>query len=160
MPCYHPIDAWHSAKGVSFVPTIDAKDIRLPCGRCIGCRLERSRQWALRLTHEKRFHAESAFITLTYDENHLPEGGSLDLKHFQNFMKRLRFELSPKKKFDSSTPVNTAKKKADRIITLSFLVTTFCVIAVICLNLFVAIPPGRVLFLRACGLLALTAWVM
>lgn len=40
--------------------------------------------------HELRFHDESAFITLTYDENHLPEGGSLDLKHFQDFMKRLR----------------------------------------------------------------------
>ena len=90
MPCYHPIDAWHSSRGVAFVETLDSNKIKLPCGRCIGCRLERSRQWALRLVHEKRFHEESAFITLTYDENNLPEGGSLEVKHFQDFMKRLR----------------------------------------------------------------------
>lgn len=90
MPCYHPIDAWRSASGIRFHPIIDAQQIRLPCGRCIGCRLERSRQWAVRLVHEKRFHDESAFITLTYDEGHLPRDGSLNVKHFQDFMKRLR----------------------------------------------------------------------
>lgn len=93
MPCYHPLSAWHSASGVSFRPIIDSCPIKLPCGRCIGCRLERSRQWAVRLVHEKRFHEDSAFITLTYDEDHLPEGGSLDVKHFQDFMKRLRRRL-------------------------------------------------------------------
>jgi hypothetical protein len=90
MPCYHPIDAWRSAKGVFFRDTIDADKIRLPCGRCIGCRLERSRQWAVRLVHEKRFHDSSSFITLTYDEEHIPGDGSLNVKHFQDFMKRLR----------------------------------------------------------------------
>lgn len=93
MPCYHPIAAWRTRHGVFFRDTIDSQPIKLPCGRCIGCRLERSRQWAVRLVHEKRFHEESAFITLTYDEDHLPPGGSLDVKHFQDFMKRLRFRL-------------------------------------------------------------------
>lgn len=97
MPCYHPISAWRNAKGVSFIPNMDGHPIRLPCGRCIGCRLERSRQWAVRLVHENRFHDESAFITLTYDENHLPRDGSLDIKHFQDFMKRLRKFLHPRK---------------------------------------------------------------
>jgi len=97
VPCYHPIDAWLSAKGVFFRDTVDSKQIKLPCGRCIGCRLERSRQWALRLTHEQRFHTESSFITLTYSEEHLPKDGSLDFKHFQDFMKRFRFSVSPKK---------------------------------------------------------------
>lgn len=92
MPCYHPIDAWRSARGVSFVDTVDSSKIKLPCGRCIGCRLERSRQWAMRLVHEKRFHERSSFITLTYDEKHLPEDRSLNVKHFQDFMKRLRKE--------------------------------------------------------------------
>lgn len=96
MPCYFPITAYQNSKGVYFRDTIDASEIRLPCGRCIGCRLERSRQWALRLTHEKRFHEHTSFITLTYDKDNLPSGGSLDLKHFQDFMKRLRKELAPK----------------------------------------------------------------
>lgn len=97
MPCYHPLDAWRTAKGVFFRDTPESCKIKLPCGRCIGCRLERSRQWALRLVHEKRFHEKSSFITLTYDETNLPKDGSLDVKHFQDFMKRLRFELAPKK---------------------------------------------------------------
>lgn len=96
MPCYHPIDAWHSARGIFFRDTIDSKKIKLPCGRCIGCRLERSRQWAVRLVHENRFHDESAFITLTYDKKHLPKDGSLNVLDFQLFMKRLRKSLEPK----------------------------------------------------------------
>ena len=97
MPCYRPLSAWRHSQGVTFVPTIDASPIKLPCGNCIGCRLERSRQWALRLTHEKRLHSESSFITLTYDSSHIPRDGSLNVKHFQDFMKRLRKEISPQK---------------------------------------------------------------
>jgi len=93
MPCYHPISAYRTSSGVYFHDVINSSPIKLPCGRCIGCRLERSRQWAVRLVHEKRFHEESAFITLTYDDEHLPEGGSLNVKHFQDFMKRLRDRL-------------------------------------------------------------------
>lgn len=42
-------------------------------------------------------HPENAFITLTYDQAHLPANGSLVLEHFQNFMKRLRKRHEPKK---------------------------------------------------------------
>lgn len=68
----------------------DSSEIKLPCSRCIGCKLERSRQWAVRLLHENKQHERSSFITLTYSEAHLPKDGSLNLKHFQDFMKRLR----------------------------------------------------------------------
>jgi hypothetical protein len=64
--------------------------IELPCGQCIGCRLERSRQWAMRCLHESSLHDRNAFITLTYDDSNLPLGGSLDYADFQKFMKRLR----------------------------------------------------------------------
>lgn len=97
MPCYHPLDAWRDAKGVHFRIVADSTPIKLPCGNCIGCRLERSRQWAVRLVHEKRFHDESSFITLTYAQEHLPRDGSLNVKHFQDFMKRLRKSIEPKK---------------------------------------------------------------
>lgn len=62
--------------------------VRVPCGQCIGCRLERARQWAVRLMHEKRLHKESVFLTLTYDDDHCPNG--LVKRDFQLFMKRLR----------------------------------------------------------------------
>jgi hypothetical protein len=67
-----------------------AELLRLPCGQCIGCRLDRSREWATRLMHEARSHEETCFITLTYDESNLPQGATLVKEHFTLFMKRLR----------------------------------------------------------------------
>lgn len=64
--------------------------VEVPCGQCIGCRLERSRQWAIRCVHEAQLHSENCFITLTYNNDHLPADGSLDVTHWQKFMKRLR----------------------------------------------------------------------
>lgn len=61
----------------------------LPCGQCIGCRLERSRQWAIRCVHHAQCYEHNAFITLTYDPEHL-ETRSLDHRDWQLFMKRLR----------------------------------------------------------------------
>lgn len=44
----------------------------------------------MRCVHEASLHDENAFITLTYDDEHLPQDGSLHIEHFQKFMKRLR----------------------------------------------------------------------
>ncbi len=68
------------------------RPITLPCGQCIGCRLENSRQWAIRCFHEAALHDQNCFVTLTYDDEHLPAGGTLVLRDFQLFMKRLRKE--------------------------------------------------------------------
>lgn len=65
-------------------------ELQLPCGQCIGCRLERSRQWAIRCLHEASLYEDNCFVTLTYAPEHLPQDGSLVKKHFQDFMKRLR----------------------------------------------------------------------
>lgn len=80
-------------RSIVFNPSQGFRDlpITVPCGQCIGCRLERSRQWAIRLVHEKQLHEASGFLTLTYDPKHLPKHGSLHKKHFQDFMKRYRF---------------------------------------------------------------------
>lgn len=69
----------------------------LPCGQCVGCRLERSRQWAVRCMHEASLYDDNSFITLTYDDVHLPADGSLQLADFQCFMKRLRKSVAPKR---------------------------------------------------------------
>lgn len=65
-------------------------EVKLPCGRCIGCRLERSRQWAIRCVHEASMYEKNSFITLTFAPEHLPKSGSLEKRDFQLFMKRLR----------------------------------------------------------------------
>lgn len=77
--------------------------IEIPCGRCIGCRLDYSRDWANRCIIECGYHSASYFVTLTYNENHVPvsyyadpETGealpslTLCLRDVQNFFKRLR----------------------------------------------------------------------
>lgn len=94
MPCYHPLSAYQCADGTivfqerRWFNTV--KTLSLPCGQCIGCRLERSRQWAMRCMHEAQLHEKNCFITLTYDNTHLPSDGSLHYKDFQLFIKRLR----------------------------------------------------------------------
>lgn len=67
-----------------------ASPVDLPCGQCIGCRLERSRDWATRIMHEASLHDRSSFITLTYEDLHLPKCGTLVKKHVQDFLKRFR----------------------------------------------------------------------
>lgn len=42
-------------------------------------------------------HTENSFLTLTYDNAHLPKDGSLKVEHCQGFMKRLRSRISPTK---------------------------------------------------------------
>lgn len=66
------------------------QELRLPCGECVGCKMERARQWAVRCLHESFMHERNCFITLTYNDKHLPMYGELDYREFQNFMKRLR----------------------------------------------------------------------
>lgn len=62
---------------------------QLPCGKCISCRLEYARQWAIRCVHEAQMHPSNCFITLTYSETNL-KSPKLNYEDFQKFMKRLR----------------------------------------------------------------------
>lgn len=51
----------------------------------------------MRCMHEAAMHEENCFLTLTYDEEHVPEGGSLRKSDYQDFMKRLRRAIEPRK---------------------------------------------------------------
>lgn len=68
-------------------------ELKLPCGRCMACRIEKTRQWGLRAEHEAKFHDENCFITLTYAPENLPP--SLEKRPLQLFMKRLRKQIHP-----------------------------------------------------------------
>lgn len=69
----------------------------VPCGRCLSCRIQKSKEWAVRIMHETDYHEGSSFITLTYDSDFLPENMSVEKEEFQKFMKRLRKAVYPKK---------------------------------------------------------------
>lgn len=96
MPCYSPLQAYlphggSDSKKIIFDEALDhGAPINLPCGQCIGCRLEYSRQWAIRCVHESKLYEKNCFITLTFREDDLPRDEGLDVEVFQKFMKRLR----------------------------------------------------------------------
>lgn len=114
VPCYKPIMALvrkpppgvPGKATISFPKTMPSADTArhgtptpLPCGQCIGCRLERSRQWAIRLMKELKLHDRSSFLTLTYHDDHLPRLSNgrptLVLDDVQLFLKKLRKHFSP-----------------------------------------------------------------
>ena len=104
MSCYYPLRAWRAKSpnpsgkfGITFNRSEAQQDeeLNIACGNCIGCRLERSKVWAIRCSHEASCHAHNCFITLTYDDKHLPADGSLIKAHFTQFMKNLRKRVRP-----------------------------------------------------------------
>lgn len=84
------------------------RPVKISCGQCIGCRLDRAASWSLRIMHEVQTLSESclacagvgaekqrhtcgcSFVTLTYTPQYLPEDGGLSVSHWQKFAKRLR----------------------------------------------------------------------
>lgn len=98
MPCYWPLRGYIGPKRddnkVNIVwkrtQSNKGETLYVPCGQCIGCRLERSRQWAIRCVKEASLYDDNCFLTLTYKDEKLPKDGSLKLEHWQLFFKRLR----------------------------------------------------------------------
>lgn len=68
--------------------------IPIPCGSCIGCRMDKAREWKIRNCLELQYNPECYFVTLTYSDRYLPrlDDGTpfLYKKQFQLFLKRLR----------------------------------------------------------------------
>lgn len=131
MPCYHPLHGFLRYDGVSGKsymkvfpsdvtgveldgspvrgdpysykddPSIETGFLEIPCGKCIGCRQDQSKEWANRLMMEMNYHDSAYFVTLTYDNDHVPivfddETGeangfmTLNKRDVQLFMKLLR----------------------------------------------------------------------
>jgi hypothetical protein len=68
----------------------------LPCGKCVGCRIAKSREWTYRLTNEMQNWKDAVFITLTYDEQNLPKDGKLQKIHLQKYFRAMRKRLKSK----------------------------------------------------------------
>lgn len=99
MSCSHPLLAYYSAtvnpsgrrslvfdKSKAFSPV----PVRISCGKCMRCRLERAYKWSARIVHEASLNNENIFVTLTYDDDNLPDNNSLSVTDYQLFLKRLR----------------------------------------------------------------------
>lgn len=83
----------------------DNNAIVVPCCRCVGCRLDYSRIWAERCFHEAQQYEHNYFLTLTYDDVHLPKSETTGVPTLKNdeiskFMKALRQYFKTKFDFD------------------------------------------------------------
>lgn len=99
MTCTKPLDAFRVKGGAVVVVERGGRAphnattrtaFQVPCGKCIGCRMENARQWGIRCLHEAKCWHANSYVTLTYATENLPPGGSLCLRDVQLFMKRLR----------------------------------------------------------------------
>lgn len=104
MPCFKPIAAvqpFPGAQPLLYGPVKTHGHLRpihgridLPCNDCIGCFRRTSLEWACRCVHEAQMHRYNAYITLTYDDEHLPENNSLQHRDYVLFMKALRNQIA------------------------------------------------------------------
>lgn len=113
MPCYHPLvrslnpygecnpsTGKRLGKIIGKLESFDEVAARqlldeglwelVPCQQCIGCRIQRSKDWAVRIVHEASLFENNCFVTLTFDDAHLPADGSVCVRDLQLFMKLLR----------------------------------------------------------------------
>lgn len=94
MPCYRSKPAWENTvkgrKSISFAPRHRTPDYFIDCGKCEGCRARHRTDWAVRIFHEASLWDRNCFLTLTYDDEHLPEDGRIRKDDIQHFIKRLR----------------------------------------------------------------------
>lgn len=85
-----PIFGWEGVKQ-------GLPEIKLPCGKCPECCKDYYTMWATRGSRELAQWQSSLFITLTYDEENLPNDRSLHKEHVQNFIKRVKKRLCSSK---------------------------------------------------------------
>lgn len=117
MACFCPIPAWRPDAGgkLVFSEARGYSPLTIACGQCIGCRLERSRHWAVRCFHEAQMHEWSEFVTLTYDEENVPVDHSLHYEDFQLFMKRLRKYFSKRQRLTGVSSVKELRQSVKSI---------------------------------------------
>lgn len=107
MTCFYPVDAWRFYDTKSQTTTYTRKYsefLRMQknpsfvllekekgsCGQCSGCRVEYTRQWAMRCVAEMGNSMKAVFLTLTFDPFHLPSNNSISKEFIKTWLKNLR----------------------------------------------------------------------
>lgn len=117
MSCTNPFITYGTQKGlqaekrtfynkkqwIEFINENYNGDYMLPCRKCLSCKMENARQWALRSQLEIESNpGNNWFITLTYNNQNVPmnKNNSLTLKDddLSNFINTLRVSMFRKKK--------------------------------------------------------------
>lgn len=108
MTCFHPLKMYkpryaqldippkdyYALKKLSFHKSDFREEIQVPCGHCLGCRLDHASMWQTRIMMEQKNWNSCYHITLTYNNPHLHKKyglTQLNKKDLQDFIKRLRY---------------------------------------------------------------------
>lgn len=112
MSCYRPVTCFKPLDGgpVSFHEIKNCREIQIRCGQCMGCRIDKRDAWAVRCYAESKMHVHNYFATFTYDNDHLPYGGSLEYRDFQLMLKRARKAFGPFRFFMSGEYGDNTKR--------------------------------------------------
>lgn len=109
MSCYHPLQGARLPNGTvkifaqlsTALKNYQGEILKIPCGRCVGCRLDYASDWADRMCIESKLRDHSWFVTLTYDDEHVPYTDdlcqTLKPKDMTDFLKRYRRAIEPEK---------------------------------------------------------------
>lgn len=102
MDCTYPV---RIMRGVD--PAVYPEGVSAPCGKCAACRIASRREWTIRVMHELTTMGSGMFVTLTYDDEHLPFNKdwqgvpsidpTLQKTDLQKYFKRLRKDLGTHK---------------------------------------------------------------
>lgn len=90
MQCVHPLTIVNPQSKTHGLMPGEFFSIVVPCGKCIACRVNKTRMWQTLLLMESFYYDDICFLTFTYDNEHLPDGASLVKSDMQKFFKRLR----------------------------------------------------------------------
>ncbi len=107
MPCYTPLSGYkdYNSGGLTFDRNKGSQALEVACGQCLGCRVDYTLMWSIRIAHEASMHNDNygnAWATLTYrdpgsatDEqykqgHYIPDKQSLTPSHVQKFIRSLR----------------------------------------------------------------------
>lgn len=100
---FDKLDEWEQKeyrRGYFWRPSIHTYEQQVPCGWCLECKLAKAKDWAARCVAEAKSSTASCFVTLTYNDHHLPlndEGHrTLVTRDMQLFFKKL-LKKYPKK---------------------------------------------------------------
>lgn len=78
-------------------PVYMTKKVTVACGKCVECLQKRSEEWSFRIMDECSMWRDNCFVTLTYNDENLPQNGTLVKSDLQKFLKRLRRAVEPVK---------------------------------------------------------------
>lgn len=84
---------FYSATEYSILKNIFPDAQPIPCGKCLECCQQYSNEWSFRIMDEAEKYQNNCCVTLTYNDENLPEDLNVNKRDYQLFLKLLRLKI-------------------------------------------------------------------